>query len=349
MALSKRTQRYFNEKKTFKSIVAEIPKSVSLIYVDRDTDFDDCKNELQRCVNENALDALYELADEWYDTYDEATRVVREAAESVDGGVELLDIRPNGRKGKPNVFIESYEDRLRTIVYERDDSDYMKDILRNTGKQVWFYELGIDAPEYGVDEEDVESTLLEICRVLCLNPDDVRERLSRMIAEASYGGRVVIYFTENVEDLIGDFDTVKIWGNDVSLAIIDTFNGSGSHTEVKIPVPVMLPLDRDNLYLCKNIKYSYTYNVCGMGSDWCNGTNFALLKTGMFNELGDQSDKIKSPLRVSIEQDKMFDTVYKGGGCSLGDMDINRHRSIIYVNEYPCGNRCKDCGTFWID
>ena len=33
----------------------------------------------------------------------------------------------------------------------------------------------------------------------------------------------------------------------------------------------------------------------------------------------------------------------------FGDMNISRHKETPYRNDYPCGSRCEDCGTFWID
>ena len=48
-------------------------------------------------------------------------------------------------------------------------------------------------------------------------------------------------------------------------------------------------------------------------------------------------------------QDAEYKRIFKAGGCSAGDMDINRHRGVYYDNNFPCGNRCPHCGTFWID
>ena len=36
--------------------------------------------------------------------------------------------------------------------------------------------------------------------------------------------------------------------------------------------------------------------------------------------------------------------------CTAGDMNMSRHIGPTpYNNDYPCGNRCEACGTFWID
>ena len=50
-----------------------------------------------------------------------------------------------------------------------------------------------------------------------------------------------------------------------------------------------------------------------------------------------------------MEYDEKCDRVYASGGCTAGDMNMLRHRDVYYINNYPCGNKCPHCGTFWID
>ena len=50
-----------------------------------------------------------------------------------------------------------------------------------------------------------------------------------------------------------------------------------------------------------------------------------------------------------MEYDAKCDAVFKTGGCTAGDMDMNRHRNTYYLNEFPCGTHCPHCHTFWID
>lgn len=56
-----------------------------------------------------------------------------------------------------------------------------------------------------------------------------------------------------------------------------------------------------------------------------------------------------SVLNIMNEENKKYDLIFEQGKCSSGDMNINRHRAVMYVNDFPCGSKCTDCGTFWID
>jgi hypothetical protein len=81
-----------------------------------------------------------------------------------------------------------------------------------------------------------------------------------------------------------------------------------------------------------------------MTDDWCSSTSF---------EFGYKEPKkkieMKSDLADIQKKNEEYEKVFKAGGCSSGDMNITRHRKTTYINNYPCGTRCGQCGTFWID
>lgn len=56
-----------------------------------------------------------------------------------------------------------------------------------------------------------------------------------------------------------------------------------------------------------------------------------------------------SEMKAFEEQQKKYDDAYKAGKCTLGDMKMSRHQETEYINNFPCGWKCKFCGNFWID
>jgi hypothetical protein len=79
-----------------------------------------------------------------------------------------------------------------------------------------------------------------------------------------------------------------------------------------------------------------------MVSNWADSTKVELTSANV----GD----IRKSVNAELQQvEAKYNHTYKKGGCTFGDMDTYRHRNVIYINNYPCGNKCKDCGNFWID
>jgi len=88
------------------------------------------------------------------------------------------------------------------------------------------------------------------------------------------GGRLAVYFQYDLADYL---EILKPNGNNIikftnaSVAIIDTLNGSGA--DCFLPKHSFdLPLNRENLFYERAVHYNYTYQVCGMDSDWCDST-----------------------------------------------------------------------------
>ena len=128
------------------------------------------------------------------------------------------------------------------------------------------------------------------------------------------------------------------------IALIDNGNGSGNDEEF-YGLKIAFPFDRKNLFIDRATHYSYVYDVCGMDDDFCDTT-----KVTLYEKRKNNKKKIeKSSLHKHLDQEKEYNKIYKAGKCSFGDMNSSRHRNVEYINDFPCGSKCKDCGTFWID
>ena len=80
------------------------------------------------------------------------------------------------------------------------------------------------------------------------------------------------------------------------------------------------------------------------GVCWCEGTNMELSVSK--EDLG---EVVLSDKGEHMAREAKLDKTYRDGGCTAGDLKYERHRNTTYINEYPCGTRCKSCGTFFID
>jgi len=331
-----------NPKVTWQDIEVLIPKRVSLHYVDYRESLDDSTKLLEECIKLGNKDKLCEQAWEWYiDDFYAEDEILKELKLDIENKFDIEDASD---------IMEQFRDDIRDTIQERDDSDVVKDLLRNTSKQTMFFDTGyeVEADSWSWSAARIKKERTAIKRHLKLKSDPAVSNwdaaIDSMIREASYGGQLVIYFYEDVEQF---FDTEKIKAirfKNFNLAIINTGNGSGNDTHLK-GAETELPYTPENLYLCKNIGYSYTFRVCGMSSDWCSDTDVYLLET--------PTKKVKklptSALAMTQARDKELEATFRSGKCTPGDMNYGRHRRTTYINNYPCGNKCLDCGTFWID
>jgi hypothetical protein len=327
---------------TWEQVKELLPESVSLYDVDYRDSLDDHADLLQECIQERCKDTLYEKIDEWYidsphyafEYYDKEIQKDIERAFDVDSD-------------EAEEIFEEYREEIRDVLYNRDDSDVIKDLLRNTRDFAMFYDTGYEISEgsWSWDEKTVKQELKEIKKVLGIKIKDNTwdQELDMMIRQASYGGQLVIYFCESVDDFLEiDEQYNMINFRNAHVAIIDTSGGSGDHCYLG-GSDITLPLDVSNLYICKAVKYSYTHDVCGMYNDWCAGTSVQLLTKKT------KKTAAKSSLAAQQQREKEYQETYRKGSCTPGDMNYSRHRDTEYINNFPCGSKCKKCGTFWID
>ena len=321
---------------TLDQIKEHLEASYYLAYVDRNSDLDDNADEIQAHIHGD-YNAVVGIEDNWQaDRYDAVMEAINKAwAELADDlGVDVDELSGQA---------DEFEDQLRDIIHDRDKSDVMKDLIRNTSDPVMFFDTGLEVGDYTTD---MEECVAEIKQTLSIDASD--ERFDKLIAEmcgnASYGGQLVVYFNGDLSYWLGYRETwpntIRFSGK-VSIAIVNHGNGSGGECEIEHTFD--LPFNNMNVFLDKTIKYNYTYAVCGMSRDWCSGTEVQMMD-GV-----DAHPAEPSSINDHLDQEARYKATFAAGSCTPGDMDINRHRNREYINNYPCGNKCKDCGTFWID
>lgn len=318
-----------------------IPKSVSLTYVDYRDNLDGYLEQMQKCIKENCLDAMYEAIDNAFmdQEWESVDSILKDVRKEIQSKYEI-------KKSDAKDFIETHEDTLKDVIYERNNSDTIKDLVRNTDKVICFYDTGyeMESDSWSWNEKEVIAERQRIKKILKIRGNDsYNANIEMMIRQASYGGQLVIYFRVDFTDLI-DEEAETICFGSPTIAVINTDNGFGDNTNIKRHT-FSLPYNSNNVFIDKLIKYNYTYEVCGMSEDWCDDTDVSLSKK-VLRKAAPVED---SAINKHLEQEAKYNATFKAGGCTFGDMDINRHRNTPYGNDFPCGNKCVKCSTFWID
>lgn len=322
------------------AVLSYIPSCVSLYYVDYRDDLDEQEELQQKCLQDNNLIPLYEKVDDWY--WEQETQNCQE---------ELDNIRKKMSEDGREEEFNAHEDEIRDLLYERNDTDPVTDLIKNTGTTNMFYSLGVEIDGYHNDwcgsfrGESEAMACYKIRRALKLKKGQFDDRLKELVDNATYGGELRIYFNAMFNELVNndeknDFKTIRFHG-DVVVAIADSHNGSGF--DITLPLDIALPFNRDNLFVDSQVHYSYASEVCGMCHDWCDSTQW---------ELGVKPVKksIKSSkMAAHVQQEAQYAATFKAGCCTAGDMNINRHRDVYYDNNFPCGSHCPHCHTFWVD
>lgn len=324
------------ENKAKEIVEKYVPEKVWLGCIGRGDSLDDNHRLLQECIEQNSYSPIYEMWEDYNCDYRYQMAVE-----------EFKEIEK--KMADDGVFAEPYEEYIMEELYARDQFDPADELLKHTSEIVMFYSTGEEIPDmYGADDEEDKEYLDKIKEILEIKDDKYDEKILDMMHQAS-GGELRIYFTRYLEKMVSckmennevkDFTTIRFSGK-VAVAIADSINGSGDHCFVE--TDVTFPFKRSNLFVDGQVKYSYTYEVCGMTSDWCNDTEVE------FGYEETEKEIKESQSSEWVERQKKYDETFKAGGCTFGDMNITRHRDVYYRNEYPAGNKCPHCGTFWID
>jgi hypothetical protein len=331
-----------NQEITFDDIKGLLEPKYCLCYASQGKSLDNCLQEINDAIRSQDMQPLYETVDDWEHNGDEygedyALNELRDAIE------REFDIEED----EAQELVDQYQDDLLEIIRERDESTYFDDLLRYTDNPVVFYDTGAEIP-YGAcfAEEDFKDAIKDLRKILGIKRGVTNwdEQIEELIANASYGGMVVIYFRDEVKTLVNTKGVTWIHFKSPQVAIIDMLNGSGHNVEFE-KLELVLSFNPKALYVDKLFKYSYVYQVCGMSSSFCDCTEvkYSKSKRKPTYQVPD------SKLQDYLSQEARYNKTFKEGKCTRGDMDWNRHRRKQYINEYPCGTHCLDCGNFWVD
>lgn len=313
-----------------------VPDRAYLYEVGQGENLDNSVKEIQECLSSNSLCPLTEMIYDWWD-YPEGYYMDEIYREMESDGLE-------------DEFRE-HQDEILELLRERDASTPVDDLLGASGPFPMFYSLGESFSDlwcYGkCDEAQALEDIDYICELLNIPKDSPQAKKIRTIRfESNYGGELRIYFHTDLQRMLtydekNDFKAIRFKGK-FMVALWDRSNGAGYEQEIELDLTVQF--ERSNLYHAEYEKYDII-STCGLCRDAIPETDPEMLK-----EMPEETKEVKSSTNPEyLAREAHLNEVFKSGKCTLGDMDMDRHRDIEYRNEIPCGWKCPHCGTFWID
>ena len=111
-----------------KMVIGLMDDNYSLIYVDYRENLDNSLDTISKCIETKSRDAFFEELDERY--FDHRIDRVRDIMEDIKKKLKGMGYK----KWEAEKFFEENEEKIEGEIYERDDSDPIKDLLRNTNK-----------------------------------------------------------------------------------------------------------------------------------------------------------------------------------------------------------------------
>ena len=325
---------------TLNSLLGKIiPEKTYLYYVDQNDSLDGYEKQIQDCIHNQSYEYLDEALNDAYDEQQwyNTRRYFKEFKSDL--------ISEGFKKKKVKKFCKKYKDFIEDKIRENASGDIIEDVMRNTSKIVCHYDTGyeMDSDSWSWNSKRINQELRDIKKFLKIKNKDYDDRIKTMICQASYGGNLLIYFElDELDKFIRteNFNSVKF--KNAHIGIIDHHGGSGDITELN-GHEFTIDYNPKNLFLEKTIKYNWTYSIAGMVRNWCEDTIVE------FSKRKQRLKIVKSETNKLLEQEKKYNESWKKGKCTFGDMDITRHKNTPYQNDFPCGNKCTSCGTFWID
>lgn len=304
----------------------EYPKGIELNYVDYRDYIEDAKKREELLQNP---DDAYEILNCYDWLADEQSNSINEIER------QYLNENPE--------LTEEERDKFQEWCIEHDTSDVISELIKNCPSEYMYYDTGVFIPEF-TDEKEFEKTLKIIAKTLKIDLQKHFEALRLMLSQASYGGQLVILFENKIANFIQDTKYIR-FNDKAEVCIMDRTNGSGD--SVKLNEPLLFEFNRKNLHLDKGDNgYSYSDDVCGLVGNIMNDGVLTNKKSGKVIKT-----KTNEEREAQRKREAGFIAKWNNGrgSCSFGDMNIKRHKSTPYRNDYPCGNKCESCGTFWID
>ena len=304
-----------------------LDNSYSLVYVGYRDSIEDHK-KIEEMVQDGNTDAIF-IDSDWISDAE------------FNSKCEIIE----GLKENFPDMSEEDEEAITEYIYEHNDSNPERDLLRNTGSQYFYYSLGFD--DDGMEQEGgspFDQRVEAVIKKLGVDDDAMRKVVRSALNESGYGGSVVILFEDDIEDMLEAGDVIKFYPKS-ELCIMNRGNGSGY--SVALGRELIFQFDRKNLHSDRGAPgYSFTHDVCGMTRGFMDG---ATIRKKMHGDkvipVGLNVEEIRKMEREKNLEDKWRKTKV----CTPGDMNITRHADTPYRNDYPCGQKCTACGTFWID
>ena len=309
-------------------LAAEYPHGIDLVYIDYRDQFEDM-TKLQAVLKDGG-DDVFEGNDDG--SYESIMEVLKNYKES-EGADEISD---------------EVEDAMREWLYEHDTSDAVRQLLKNTGAKLCY----IETPDYaeqnaaintGCDPADARRIIRKYGKTA-----EQKKEVARVLGEQFYGAPVSFYFYADVEDLYNVLQREQSKYIEVIGAYIGTVDRVQGSNWLGDNALFTISVDRKRF-----MDSFYLDQADGNGYGWeriCGGSSYEDCQVNGMDKVRAGSIRIKAETSEAQKREQKLAAHWKKTGeCTAGDMNTSRHASAPYRNDYPAGNKCEKCGTFWID
>jgi len=309
---------------------AEYPKGVALHYVDRGDSLDDRPEIIADLIADGYSEEIDEAY--WDDTNSENEIIENYRVETESD--ELSD---------------EVHDTMREWLRDHDTSNIQKDLLRNTSSQLFFIYTDTETGSYDSMEKEAYQDQIAMLYDIYAKTDEQKKEISSVLNNQYYSAPVSFYFYADVAQLVEAIHSntdpyIVIDG--AYFSTIDRVQGSnwlGDKAVFKIAIKRE---DIEKIKLDKAKGTGYGWDSIAGQSSYNEASVYSMteLKPDTLTIAGHESEEIKREKRLA-------DNWEKTKTCTLGDMNYQRHskENIEYINNFPCGSKCKSCGTFWTD
>ena len=304
-----------------KWLETEYPHGIELIYIDYRDSYEDM-NKLQDIIRGNDENDFEWQADAQWESISE---VLKNYIQEIEAD-ELSD---------------ETQEAMKDWLYGHDTSNPTKDLLKNTGKKLFY----IETTDYS--EED-KSNWGKIVRKYSKTKQQKKE-IDYVLNNQFYASPISFYFYADVLDIwkaINESQSKYIIVCNAYFTTIDRVQGSnwlGENAIFNLTIPRQNFID--NVYLDDAKGNGYGWGEIA-GQSGYDETSIEINNTKKRGNILVKSETSEAQKREM----KLNENWNKTKKCVWGDMNYRRHTgSRAYINNYPCGNKCEDCGTFWID
>lgn len=314
--------KIIEEEDALKWLEKEYPHGTDLICIDYRDDF--TPEQVQEKIKNGYIENSFEWF--WENEAETIQEIIKEMEKDLEGELD-----------------EEAYDNVRNWIYEHDTSDPEWDLLKNTRNTLFFFETDDEFIQEDKENNDY------LVKKYAKNEEEEKE-IRFTMRESFYSAPVSFYFYLSPSEVHNAIHNSE--GKDYILiekayfGTVDRIQGSnwiGNAGIFSIVLPkekfkevVLVDSAKGNGYGWDEIAGQCDYDEASVTAISEKEIGSAVLVCGV------ESEEIKR----ERELEEKWNRTKK---CTFGDMNFKRHKNAPYRNEYPCGNKCEECGTFWID
>jgi hypothetical protein len=316
-----------NSAEAIKWLESEYPRGLDLVYIDYRDSYEDMA-QLQRVLKDGADE--FDAGDYSYETIDEVMK-------------NYL------RESEADELSDEVREAMQEWLQDHDTSDPQRELLKHTGSKLFYietrdYSNQNEAINTGTDPRDYKKLVKKYGKT-----DAQAKAVKYVLDNQFYGAPVSFYFYADVEDVynvIHGKNSKYIGVSGAYFSTVDRVQGSNWLGEDAI-FTITIPREDliKNVYLdeAKGTGYGWGEIAGQSGYDDAVVCAIATKTKGSILVQSETSEAQAREARLQAHWDKTHT-------CTAGDMNMKRHAGEQpYRNEYPCGNKCTACGTFWVD